>query len=129
MLKCSGHVVLQAFLFPLRLCRRTARPVPLLPVKEPIKHEKQCKVPPLNGQNHLIPEDVSLKCESFSKQSEDRSLTLLYCSGCSPAVAACSHVSSLIPGRCHNETAFFTFASPKRNKNASSQTRTRESLL
>ncbi|KAE8786849.1 Ubiquitin carboxyl-terminal hydrolase 19 [Hordeum vulgare] len=51
--------------------RRTPRPVPLLAVKEPIKHEKQCKVPPLNGQNHLIPEDVPLKCESFSKPSED----------------------------------------------------------
>uniref|UniRef100_A0ACD5UIM0 Uncharacterized protein n=1 Tax=Avena sativa TaxID=4498 RepID=A0ACD5UIM0_AVESA len=51
--------------------RGTARPGPLLAVKEPIKQEKQCEVPPSNGENHLIPEDVPVKCESFFKPSED----------------------------------------------------------
>ncbi|KAF7001215.1 hypothetical protein CFC21_105251 [Triticum aestivum] len=73
---CKGNVVEEEEVhaqgaYMLLYSRRTARPVPLLPVKEPIKDEKQCKVPPLNGQNHLIPEDVSLKCESFSKSTED----------------------------------------------------------
>ncbi|CAM0909054.1 unnamed protein product [Alopecurus aequalis] len=51
--------------------RRTARPGPLLAVKEPIKQEKQCEVPPSNGETHLIPEDVPVKCESLLKPSED----------------------------------------------------------
>ncbi|KQK16875.1 hypothetical protein BRADI_1g31187v3 [Brachypodium distachyon] len=51
--------------------RRTARPGPLLTVKEPIKQEKQCGVPPSDGQNHLLPMDVTLKCESLLKPLED----------------------------------------------------------
>lgn len=51
--------------------RRTARPGPLLAVKEQIKQENQCEVPPSNGENHLIPEDVPVKCESFLNSSED----------------------------------------------------------
>uniref|UniRef100_A0ACD5ZF94 Uncharacterized protein n=1 Tax=Avena sativa TaxID=4498 RepID=A0ACD5ZF94_AVESA len=51
--------------------RRTARPGPLVAVKEPIKQEKQCEMPLSNGENHLIPEDMPVKCESSFKPSED----------------------------------------------------------
>ncbi|XP_062229439.1 ubiquitin carboxyl-terminal hydrolase 19-like [Phragmites australis] len=50
--------------------RRTARPRPLITVEELMK-QQQCKAVPSNGQNHLIPEDATLNCESPSKSSED----------------------------------------------------------
>ncbi|PUZ59696.1 hypothetical protein GQ55_4G063100 [Panicum hallii var. hallii] len=53
--------------------RRTARPRPLATVEEPVKQPQQCKVLPLNGQNHMIPEpeDATLICESALESSED----------------------------------------------------------
>ncbi|RCV22095.1 hypothetical protein SETIT_4G192800v2 [Setaria italica] len=51
--------------------RRTARPRPLATVEEPVKQQQQCKVLPLNGQNHMIPEDATLNCESPLESSVD----------------------------------------------------------
>ncbi|CAN6163242.1 unnamed protein product [Urochloa humidicola] len=51
--------------------RRTARPRPLATVEEPVKHQQQCKVLPLNGQNHMIPKDATLNCELPLESSED----------------------------------------------------------
>jgi ubiquitin carboxyl-terminal hydrolase 36/42 len=36
-----------------------------------VKEQQQCKVIPSNGQNHLLPEDAVLSCESPLKFSED----------------------------------------------------------
>ncbi|KAG2613399.1 hypothetical protein PVAP13_4KG352400 [Panicum virgatum] len=52
--------------------RRTARPRPLATVEEPVKQPQQCKVLPLNGQNHMILEleDATLICESPLESSD-----------------------------------------------------------
>lgn len=51
--------------------RRTARPRPLIAVEELMKQQQQLKVCPLNGQNHLIQEDVPLEGVPSLKPSED----------------------------------------------------------
>jgi ubiquitin carboxyl-terminal hydrolase 36/42 len=35
-----------------------------------VKQQQQCKVLPLKGQNHMIPEDATLNCESPLAYSE-----------------------------------------------------------
>ncbi|OEL16859.1 hypothetical protein BAE44_0022121, partial [Dichanthelium oligosanthes] len=50
---------------------RTARSRPLATVEEPVIRQQQCKMLPLNEENHMIPEDATLNCESPLESSED----------------------------------------------------------